>query len=483
MLTLFSFFVVLIVNLNCISAQYTVNDTSDCVFPFTYNGKSYTGCLDKDRKYPWCSLTSKFKGAWKYCYDMTQTSWKCKTNCFEDDKEDYPYCYTKDRTLMYCVDKVISKSKLTKKPVGSCSEDYKKISPEHTACLAPLANVAKSGMTKNEKNLVVDLHNEWRRKVDETAAGMVKMYWDDDLAYVAQKHAERCSFYHDDMTLRSIPGTGKYPGQNIIMVTGSADFNWTFDFNEMYAGELKRWKYGVGIRPEFKGKTAYHYTQIIIEHLTKLGCGYAECLFWDRIEKIFVCNYDSMQKAHEIIEPYKKGKSCESCPNNCENKLCDCKGLQCFNSGSLDVSTCTCKCHGFWKGRDCSEAIKPVQNQTTGCWFPFVFNDVVYNDCATTEDNFRFCSKSPVVDENTEFYDCNYDPSQDADRDKRSVDSQSIETFSDKIKNKLRKKRSVFDDDLPNEESMNNSNDGKKYKTVVKKRKIKKLKPAAVSTS
>jgi hypothetical protein len=42
-------------------------DTEDCVFPFSYNGKTYTSCAEKDKKYPWCSLSSKFKGAWKYC--------------------------------------------------------------------------------------------------------------------------------------------------------------------------------------------------------------------------------------------------------------------------------------------------------------------------------------------------------------------------------------------------------------------------------
>jgi hypothetical protein len=114
------------------------------------------------------------------------------------------------------------------------------------------------------------------------------------LAYVAQKHAERCSFYHDDMVLRSLPGTSKYPGQNIVLVSGNQKFNWTKAFNNMFAGEMKRWKYGIGIRPEFTGKTAFHYTQIMLEHLSRVGCGYAECLFYDRLEKLFVCNYDSL---------------------------------------------------------------------------------------------------------------------------------------------------------------------------------------------
>ncbi len=114
----------------------------------------------------------------------------------------------------------------------------------------------RHGQNGNKNNIIILI--KYYKIINEK---LIK-YWDDDLAYVAQKHAERCSFYHDDMTMRSIPGTGKYPGQNIVMTSGHVRMNWSYAFNEMYAGELKRWAYGVGIKKQFFGKTAYHYTQV-----------------------------------------------------------------------------------------------------------------------------------------------------------------------------------------------------------------------------
>jgi hypothetical protein len=76
---------------------------------------------------------------------------------------------------MFCLEKILTKAQLEKKPVGNCLEKYRNISQFHTACLAPLQNVAKKGVSAADKKAIVDLHNDWRRKVDVPAAGMVKM--------------------------------------------------------------------------------------------------------------------------------------------------------------------------------------------------------------------------------------------------------------------------------------------------------------------
>ena len=31
----------------------------------------------------------------------------------------------------------------------------------------------------------------------------------------------------------------------------------------------------------------------------------------------------------------------------------DCGGLECFNAGVLDVSSCKCNCKGLWTGKMC----------------------------------------------------------------------------------------------------------------------------------
>ena len=148
--------------------------------------------------------------------------------------------------------------------VGHCEKKYKDVSPFHTACLPPQPYVTKTGVTEEEKAILIDLHNTWRRSVAVPAAGMPKMYWDDTLQMLAQKHAERCSFAHDDMDWRSIPGTGKETGQNIVMITGPKSYNWSNVFNDMFSGESKRWRYKEGIKKEFEGKHALHYTQVIL---------------------------------------------------------------------------------------------------------------------------------------------------------------------------------------------------------------------------
>lgn len=64
----------------------------------------------------------------------------------------------------------------------------------------------------------------------------------------------------------------------------------------MFKAESMRFEYGVGTRDKFKKyhQNAGHYSQVILDHVTKLGCGYAECIYVDRREQFFVCNYDNM---------------------------------------------------------------------------------------------------------------------------------------------------------------------------------------------
>ena len=46
-----------------------------------------------------------------------------------------------------------------------------------------------------------------------------------------------------------------------------------------------------------------------------------------------------MQTSSSRYEPYKDGKKCSACPNNCDNGLCDCKGAYCQNGGTMDLNT------------------------------------------------------------------------------------------------------------------------------------------------
>lgn len=43
------------------------------------------------------------------CLDMTKTNWECSTECYTD--ADYPYCYTQNHDIRYCVEKVLDLNK------------------------------------------------------------------------------------------------------------------------------------------------------------------------------------------------------------------------------------------------------------------------------------------------------------------------------------------------------------------------------------
>lgn len=398
--------------------QYYVTDTSKCVFPFEYNGKTYNECIFEESKYPWCSLTSRFKGVWQYCQDMTITDWKCDANskceagtAFANNLP-YPQCIANNgESRFYC--DIKRSLDLSKKPVGQCSEDYRNISALHTACLAPSANVAKRGCTAENITEILELHNNYRREPEHPfASNMQKMYWDNELAKVAQKHADRCSFVHDNMDWRAIPATGNLPGQNIVRITGNQRYDWKTAFGDMFSGEMERWDWGKGINRRFRGKSAYHYTQIMFSDIARVGCGYSECLYPDRLETLFVCNYNKIQMVDSnglILKPWDADKkACELCPDSCVNKLCDCKGKECLNGGDLDPNACTCNCNGFWTGTRCETAIVPKVNDL-GCFFPFMFKGKLEYNCMTdprlANGKREFCSKTEVFQGKFEY--CN----------------------------------------------------------------------------
>lgn len=283
-------------SLHQIQAQYKEKDESGCEFPFKYNGKSYSKCTKGVEKFPWCSYTKEFIGVWKYCYDMKKTIWECKGKCEKYRGDEYPSCKSNYHgRRRYCTEEIkyLADSDATAL-AEDCPNRYSN-TPMHTACLATSKYAVKIGVTDQDKKEIIELHDKWRTNLKEPAKNMMKMSYDEDLAFVAQKHASRCSFAHDQPQQR-VMGTGKNPGQNIVKVSGSKDANITEMFEKMYKAESPRWEYGVGIIPKFKKyhQGAGHYTQMLLEHVSKMGCGQAICVYAERKEKIFVCNYDNM---------------------------------------------------------------------------------------------------------------------------------------------------------------------------------------------
>ncbi|XP_036363357.1 uncharacterized protein LOC115217114 isoform X1 [Octopus sinensis] len=195
----------------------------------------------------------------------------------------------------------------------------------HSACVAKSSNTITSGVSESDKENILKLHNNYRKNVDPPACNMIKLYWDNDLAYVAQKWADNCEFDHDKGNKRRVPGKFSV-GQNLAQ--GHTD--WEAAIKGWYS-EVKDFQYGVNTQNTV---AVGHYTQIVWASSTRIGCGYAKC---SNIRTFYVCNYGPAGNLiGKIGEPYTK----------CDTKatIKDCKSSVCYNGGVLDTKTCECTC-------------------------------------------------------------------------------------------------------------------------------------------
>merc|ERR1712142_1426240 len=82
------------------------------------------------------------------------------------------------------------------------------------------------GVSQEDIETILNQHNEYRSTVDPPATNMVKMYWDEKIAEIAQHYASHCPSLdegHDGNAERKVPGYDIGIGQN--MARGQQ--NWT----------------------------------------------------------------------------------------------------------------------------------------------------------------------------------------------------------------------------------------------------------------
>ncbi|GAB1598144.1 uncharacterized protein LOC115217615 [Argonauta hians] len=196
---------------------------------------------------------------------------------------------------------------------------------DHTACLTKSPELKESlSVSDIDKNKIVRMHNYYRSNVQPPACNMFKMYWDNELAYIAQKWADNCDPRHDDNSNRNIPL--KYAvGQNI-----AAGYN-TWE-NVIYAwhSEVKYYKYGDSL-----SKATGHYTQIVWATSILIGCALSRC---SDIDTFHVCNYAPAGNTYGQ-NPY---QFCKSRAN-----LWDCGNNPCYNFGTLIKEDCSCNCLNY----------------------------------------------------------------------------------------------------------------------------------------
>ncbi|XP_061184371.1 cysteine-rich venom protein latisemin-like [Saccostrea echinata] len=213
----------------------------------------------------------------------------------------------------------------------NCAAKFQVI-PNHSACLSRAAEVSKSGVSGPDKTAIVDKHNVYRAGVSPTAVEMAKMYWDAEIAMIAQRYADACKgLVHDGGRQRGIPGRFSL-GQNLAV----ADMDLTWEaVVKLWYDEVKNF-----ILNGTNSLTAVgHYTQVVSANSVLIGCGFALC----GTTRNYVCNYGPAGNM-DYNNPYISGPSCNNCGNKCSGNLCDCSGKVCENGGILDSNTCTCTC-------------------------------------------------------------------------------------------------------------------------------------------
>ncbi|KAI1295629.1 CRISP/Allergen/PR-1 [Halotydeus destructor] len=210
-----------------------------------------------------------------------------------------------------------------------CRDIYKVFTERHTSCLPPNkgCQIMKRGVSEEEKLFIIADHNRYRQIVasgNETSkqfpasSDMLQMEWDDELAQVAQAHAEQCNFEHDCFECREVDNF--VTGQNLFLVSSSSEKikvpNWSRAFKVFYDE--------INISPpkilkRFEGGPWGHFTQMVWAKTWKVGCGYVQYKVKNATKpgskSLYTCNYGPA--GNTIALPmYARGKPVSKCPEN-----------------------------------------------------------------------------------------------------------------------------------------------------------------------
>ncbi|XP_064469599.1 CRISP/Allergen/PR-1-like [Ornithodoros turicata] len=221
-----------------------------------------------------------------------------------------------------------------------CDSIAKRFSTQHTLCL-PVntnCNLHTTGIDAGTKRTILDLHNSYRSVLANgeqrgmpSASNMMELEWDNDLAAVAQAHANHCVMQHDCNECRAID---KFPsvGQNICQMDtngiGATNYwqwcikNW-FDEAKHFPASLRK-------KFEDTASPTGHFTQMVWATTWKVGCGFASFSTLGKTGHttyLQTCNYGPSGNVLGMMM-YSTGKPCSQCPGGtCCNEQCKKYGI------------------------------------------------------------------------------------------------------------------------------------------------------------
>jgi pathogenesis-related protein 1 len=153
---------------------------------------------------------------------------------------------------------------------------------ESEAVQAPKSEAA---LTQREREIILDAHNAARE-----ARGIPTLAWSPSLALSAEAWAthlqgESCMWYHSDTEVSGLGENIFYSWNTDTSARRSADepVFWWLAKEDFYSYEKNTCE---------EGKVCGHYTQVVWENTSYLGCGRVYCDSGDRVKEVWVCQYD-----------------------------------------------------------------------------------------------------------------------------------------------------------------------------------------------
>ncbi|XP_077534507.1 venom allergen 5-like [Haemaphysalis longicornis] len=230
--------------------------------------------------------------------------------------------------------------------------------PQHTLCLRPnpACQHISRGVDAAARARILELHNDYRSLVAKgqlqgfpPAADLQELLWDEELAEVAQAHAELCTdtqgvgkLEHD---IDRSTTTFLKVGQNLAGSASSAinPVDWD-DSVKTWFNEYTNYPPNRVAAYDQSGisKAIGHFTQVIWERSRYVGCGYLQYYVPNSIYKdvkLYTCNYGPAGNSLGL-PVYQEGRTCSACP---QPTTCNQSSGLCFDdqSSRRDIRPCS----------------------------------------------------------------------------------------------------------------------------------------------
>lgn len=179
-------------------------------------------------------------------------------------------------------------------------------------------------MSSKEIQIIVETHNRLRDKLargnekrgspgpQPAASNMKQMIWDNELARVAQAHADQCKFDHDCADCRRVERFGV--GQNLYIYKQSirkAATNWKRAVTDWY-DEVEIFS-NKKVEPFQFSAAIGHFSQLVWANTDRVGCGATSYREGKWYATLYTCNYGPNGNFIRG-QMYKKGRACSECP-------------------------------------------------------------------------------------------------------------------------------------------------------------------------